>query len=183
MANAGDAHEGMTPDERSAKLMNIFLPYAAQCRERIIKENGRFVHYTSAANALSIIKERRIWMRNTTCMSDYREVQHGMDALNRYFHAEPHRQAFAAALNSCHSGTADEVVTLFSQWWQSTQLQTYVTSISEHDVREDFHGRLSMWRAFGGGAAARVALVFKLTTPLQLEYPTAIDVNSGGVFY
>ena len=109
MANHIDARVTMTPDERSAKLLNIFLPYAAQRREQIIKENGRFVHYTSAANALSIIKERRIWMRNTKCMSDYREIQHGADALSRYFSVEPHKQAFAAALNSCHSGAADEV--------------------------------------------------------------------------
>jgi hypothetical protein len=44
-------------------------------------------------------------------------------------------------------------------------LQTYVTSISEHDDREDLHGRLSMWRAFGG-ATARVALVVRLSLEL-----------------
>jgi hypothetical protein len=163
----------MTPDEQTANLLNIFLPYAARCRERIIKENGRFVHYTSAVNALSIIKSRRIWMRNTTCMSDYREVHHGLDALNRYFNNEPHRKAFSAALNDCHSGAAEEVLTLFNQWWQNTQLQTYITSISEHDNREDLHGRLSMWRAFGGGVAARVALVIKL----QLHYNANIALQ------
>jgi hypothetical protein len=163
----------MTPDEQTAKLLNIFLPYAARCRERMIGENGRFVHYTSAANALSIIKSRRFWMRNTTCMSDYREVRHGLDALNRYFNNEPHKKAFSVALNDCHPGAADEVVTLFNQWWQNTQLQTYITSISEHDNREDLHGRLSMWRAFGGGAAPRVALVFKL----QLYYDANIALQ------
>src|SRR5262245_37400694 len=115
----------MPPDEQSEKLLNIFLPYAARGRERMIKENGRFVHYTSAANALSIIKSRRIWMRTTTCMSDYREVRHGLDALRRYFKTEPHGQAFSAALNSCHSGAADVVSALFDQWWQSTELGTY----------------------------------------------------------
>jgi hypothetical protein len=164
----------MTPDEQTEKLLNIFLPYTARCRERMIRENGRFVHYTSAANALSIIKSRRIWMRNTTCMSDYREVRHGLDALNRYF-ADPHNQAFSAALNSCHSGAADEALTLFNQQWQNTQLGTYITSISEHDNREDLHGRLSMWRAFGGGGgAARVALVFKL----QFQFNVNISLQS-----
>jgi Protein of unknown function (DUF2971) len=152
----------MTPDEQTAKLQNILLPYPVRCRQRIINENGRFVHYTSAVNALSIIKSRRIWMRNTTCMSDYREVRHGFDALTRYFSNESHRQAFASALNACYEGVADDIVTLFNQWWQNTQLQTYITSISEHDDREDLHGRLSMWRAFGGDATARVALVIKL---------------------
>jgi hypothetical protein len=166
----------MTPDEQSEKLLNIFLPCAARCRERMIRENGRFVHYTSAANALSIIKSRRIWMRNTTCMSDYREVRHGLDAPNRYFNTEPHKQAFSAALNSCHSGATEEALTLFNQWWGSTQLQTYITSISEHDNREDLHGRLSMWRAFGGGAGARVALVFKLQLRFNMNIPLQLAV-------
>jgi hypothetical protein len=172
----------MTPDEQTAKLQNIFLPYAVRCRERMIRQNGRFVHYTSAANALSIIKNKRIWMRNTTCMSDYREVHHGLDALNRYFNNEPHKQAFSAALNDCHSGAADEIVTLFNQWWQNTQLQTYITSISEHDDREDSHGRLSMWRAFGGGGAARVALVIKLSLRLNTNIPLQLILNPVGYF-
>jgi hypothetical protein len=152
----------MTPDEQSAKLINIFLPYSAGCRKRVVDGGVRFVHYTSAANALSIIRHRRLWMRNTTCMADYREVHHGLDALNWYFNNEPHRQAFFAALNDCHSGSAEDIWTLFNHWWQNTQLQTYITAISEHDDREDLHGRLSMWRAFGGAAAARVAFVIKL---------------------
>ncbi len=152
----------MTPDEQSAKLLNIFLPYSAGCRKRVVDGGVRFVHYTSAANALSIIRHRRLWMRNTTCMADYREVHHGLDALNWYFNNEPHRQAFFAALNDCHLGSAEDIWTLFNHWWQNTQLQTYITSIAEHDDREDLHGRLSMWRAFGGAAAARVAFVIKL---------------------
>jgi hypothetical protein len=152
----------MTPDEQTAKLQNILLPYTARCLQRIINTNGRFVHYTSAVNALSIIRSRRIWMRNTTCMSDYREVRHGFDAGNRYFSNKSHSEAFASALNACYEGVADEIVTLFNQWWENTQLQTYITSISAHRDREDLHGRLSMWRAFGGDATARVALVIKL---------------------
>jgi hypothetical protein len=145
--------------EIATKLLPIFFPYLMQCRERVIKNNGRFVHYTSAANALKIINTKRIWMRNATCMSDYREVQHGYAALQKYFIAK--RPAFDTALNECVPGAADEAFRLFDQWWQNTQLQTYITSISEHDKSEDVHGRLSMWRAFGG-ATARVAIVIKL---------------------
>jgi Protein of unknown function (DUF2971) len=36
------------------------------------------------------------------------------------------------------------------------------SSISEHDATEDEHGRLSMWRAFGADATARVALVIQV---------------------
>ena len=126
-----------------------------------MERNGRFVHYTSAENALNIIRSRSIWMRNTNCMSDFREVHHGYDALRRYFADNANRDSFIAAVNGCIAGLAEQTVSQFDQAVQSTQLQTYISSISEHDDREDAHGRLSMWRAFGN-STARVAIVIKL---------------------
>jgi hypothetical protein len=64
-------------------------------------------------------------------------------------------------LNECSAGLAEEAFARFDQGWPSTQLQTYITSISEHDDREDLHGRLSMWRAFGN-STARVGIIVKL---------------------
>jgi hypothetical protein len=167
--------------ETALKLSSIFLPYASDRRERVRKRKGRFVHYTSAANALSIIKTKRIWMRNATCMADFREVGHGLDALNRYFNKDSNRQAFIAALNECSAGAAEEGFVLFNHWWQNTQLQTYITSISEHDDSEDMHGRLSMWRAFGSATTPRVALVINL--PLDAAANVALSVTLSPVGY
>lgn len=96
----------MTPEqiESASRLLNIFFPYAALCRANMIKQNGRFVHYTSAANALSIIKTKRVWMRNTTCMSDYREVRHGFDALCRYFANDSAHGSFQYSFERMQSG-------------------------------------------------------------------------------
>jgi hypothetical protein len=136
-------------------------PYAHRRRREIIGNGRRFVHYTSAENALNIIRSKSIWMRNTTCMSDYREVLHGHEALRRYFADNTNREAFFSALNGCIGGLAEETIAQFDQSLQSAQLQTYIASIAEHDDREDVHGRLSMWRAFGN-STARVAFVIKL---------------------
>jgi hypothetical protein len=59
-----------------AQLERIFMPMAFEQREEFHARDSsaRFVHYTSAEAALSIIRSKRIWMRNTTCMADYREV-------------------------------------------------------------------------------------------------------------
>jgi hypothetical protein len=95
-------------------------------------------------------------------MSDYREVQHGYDILNRVFLANGNRGRFFAALDACVPGVAAESFKLFDQWWNDIRFSTYITSISEHDDSEDFHGRLSMWRAFGGSNTARVGLVLRL---------------------
>jgi hypothetical protein len=122
-----------------------------------------------------------MWMRNTTCMTDYREVQHGLDALNRYFNNVAQKDAFATALDACSPGSAKQAFDLFNQWWQNTQLQTYITSISEHDDREDLHGRLSMWRAFGG-AAARVAIVINLPLTIGSNLALRAEVSPVGYF-
>lgn len=100
-------------------------------------------------------------MRNTTCMSDYREVQHGFELLNKFFSDASKKNAFIAALDACSPNSADEAINLFNQWWSDTQFNTYITSVSEHDDEEDLHGRLSMWRAFGA-ITARVAIVFNV---------------------
>jgi Protein of unknown function (DUF2971) len=135
----------------------------------MVQRGGRFVHYTSAENGLKIINTRTIWMRNTNCMSDYREVQHGQERLKTFFPAGRNMDEFQSALNTCVDGIGKQAFDLFERWWNDIRLNTYITSVSEHDDSEDQHGRLSMWRAFAG-ATARVALVFKI--PLT-EHPAA----------
>ncbi len=100
-------------------------------------------------------------MRNATCMSDYREVHHGFDILARFFSDKPRLEAFTSALDQCAMGAAMEAINTFNQWWNDIRDHTYISSISEHVAKEDYHGRLSMWRAFSNNVA-RVALVFRI---------------------
>jgi hypothetical protein len=157
----------LTPEqiELQLRLEGIFMPYARKQRDKIYENQDkptRFVHYTSAEAALSIIRSKRVWMRNTTCMSDYREVQHGYGILYRFFTDTSKREAFIKALDACYPGVAQEALNLFDQWWQhEIQFNTYIFSISEHDNKEDQHGRLSMWRAFGG-SSPKVAVVIDI---------------------
>jgi hypothetical protein len=147
------------------RLEGIFMPYARKQRDALytsgVNPTARFVHYTSAEAALSIIESKRVWMRNTTCMSDYREVQHGLEMLNKFFADGGKKEQFYAALDTVSPNIAAEAVALFNQWWRNIRFSTYIASISEHDDKEDAHGRLSMWRAFGGNTA-RVAIVFRV---------------------
>jgi hypothetical protein len=165
------------------KLGDIFMPYARKQRDSFYKRGGRFVHYTTAEAAVSIIKTKRIWMRNTTCMSDYREVQHGYEMLRPFFSDRANGGSFAEALDACCTGVAQEAINHFDEWWHNIRFNTYIASISEHDDKEDLHGRLSMWRAFGGNAA-RVAFVFKVpwysagTAALRVAFsPVAYPTN------
>jgi hypothetical protein len=155
-------------------LESIFMPQARRQREQAferLRQSGgddrlRFVHYTSAEAALSIIRSKRLWMRNTTCMADYKEVQHGFEMFNNFFLDEKKKSAFSAAVDDCFPGATSDAIDLFNKWWNNIRFDTYVTSVSEHDNSEDNHGRLSMWRAFGGNAV-RIAIVVNVPNVSQ----------------
>lgn len=149
--------------DRLKPIFDLFTPYAARkSQERYPTKESRapFVHYTSAEAALSIIKEKRLWMRRTSCMMDYREVQHGFEMLNRLF--DPVVKPFMDELDKYIDGAGTQALQIFNRDWSQIRDHTYITSLSEHDGRENLHGRLSMWRAFGTSAVPRVALVFLL---------------------
>jgi hypothetical protein len=90
------------------KLEGIFMPYARKQRDKMYSTDkaARFVHYTSAENALKILTTKGLWMRSTVCMSDYREVQHGHDILLSYFSDEARRTKFCSALDASVQGAA-----------------------------------------------------------------------------
>jgi hypothetical protein len=142
-------------------LEGIFKPHARKQRDDFYAKSKRLVHYTSADIALKIIKTKRLWMRNTTCMADYSEAAHGHQMLQNFFSDPAKRETFTAALDILAPGAATEAINLFVQWLPPIRLNTYISSIAEHEDGEDLHGRLSMWRAFGG-TFARVALVFRV---------------------
>ncbi|AOF90611.1 hypothetical protein [Sinorhizobium sp. RAC02] len=67
------------------KLREIFAPHESRRRDDLIKFNKRLIHYTSAAAAISIIRNGIVWMPNVRCMNDYMEVEHGFQLLQRSF--------------------------------------------------------------------------------------------------
>lgn len=149
--------------ERQIRLESIFMPHSRARRDAFYagREHARFVHYTSAEAALSIISGKRIRMRNTTCMSDYREVNHGFDMLSSFFLDAGRKAEFVTVLDECFPNVGADAIALFNQWWNDIRFNTFVASVSEHDDSEDSHGRLSMWRAFGGNSG-RVAIVLNV---------------------
>jgi DUF2971 family protein len=156
------------------ELGKIFMPRASEQSDALFQSRAHatFVHYTSAQAALQIIRTKRLWMRNTLCMSDYREVQHGYDIYQSYFHNKNKRTLFFDALDSCAPGAAVSAIELFDKAWKRVARHTYITAVSEHSDFENNHGRLSMWRAFGG-REARVGIVVRIP-----QYsPAALALN------
>ncbi len=158
----------ITPEQfdTSTKLGTIFMPEAVRQRTVLFGDDPsspprKMIHYTTADAALKIITSKRFWMRNTNCMADYREVQHGFDIYGRYFSDANKFKGFTEALDGCAKGAAAEAIQIFNASWSDIRFNTYITSISEHLEREDRLGRLSMWRGFGGNVP-RVGIVLNI---------------------
>jgi hypothetical protein len=166
------------------KLDKIFLPEANRQLQKWFKatqKSARLVHYTTADGALKIINSKHFWMRNTNLMADYREVQHGFSIFQNFFANEAKRNRFTQVLDSCSTGVAVEALRVFDRAWQETvPFETYITCLSEHEDSEDAHGRLSMWRAFGGNAP-RIAIVFNI--PSDSLASVALGITFSPVAY
>lgn len=169
---ADHIHSGASKEEfLQEKLFEIFHPIASEMQNKH-KENGyRFAHYSSAENGLNIVKSKQIWMRNTSCMSDYGEVLHGQYLIREFFNNKNDEKTFLATLDQCSEGAAVEALTRFYNWCDVESYNTFITCLTEHSgenghsceqenrpEHEDNYGRLSMWRAFGSGPS--VAIIF-----------------------
>lgn len=119
----------------------------------------RFVHYTSASNAIRILGNREVTLRSAPFMNDFSEIRYGerlvWDSITR-----TQRFRFETVLDSLSMGLPLVTLRYFEAYGRLRALETYMLCISEHGnglVNEDLHGRLSMWRAYGGDT--NVALV------------------------
>jgi hypothetical protein len=144
-----------TPEQHA--VIKLFYPHHWE-RMNAVGLEGNLVHYSSAEAALAILQNREIWLRNTTVMNDYTEVQHGLEALSAAYSSE-NGKAFQGAVNAAFDGLCKEVEDLFNGWQNELKFETFITCMSEHRPGEDKLGRLSMWRAYG--SATGVAMVVK----------------------
>ncbi|MFL5814005.1 MAG: DUF2971 domain-containing protein [Bdellovibrionia bacterium] len=142
-------------EERFAKT---FFPYASQRMAEVKAKKTRFVHYTSANSAMGILKNREIWMRNSTCMNDYREIMHGLESLRAAYDASDSGKRFRSSLNGIFDGIASEIEGHYNHWVPRFESETYLTCISEHNDDEDALGRLSMWRSYGEPSGVALVL-------------------------
>ncbi len=147
----------MEPNARQQRLFEIFHPFAVKKTKKRSKPGKRFVHYTSAENAVSMIVKKEIWMRKASLMNDYMEIEHGMECLQHSYDGE-NGDEFRQAIDDLFPGISDELQERFNGWLPHFRVGTFLTSLSEHDKSEDEHGRLSMWRSYGGVTGVGVVL-------------------------
>lgn len=143
--------------EEQFRTFEIFYPYALDKTLKGVRQNQRFVYYTTGDTAMRIIRNQEIWMRKSHVMNDYREIEHGFDCLNNAY--KKHNERMQQIFDPLFPGFCKRLETEFNNWLPHFRRDTYITCLSEHDDSEDLYGRLSMWRAYGGDS--RIAIVVK----------------------
>jgi hypothetical protein len=144
-------------DERELQIARIFQPRACDRTVTALKNNLRFVHYTNAETAMKMLRSSEVWMRKSSCMNDFMEIEHGIECLHPAYKGQ--RERFQSVFDGMFPGFSKKFEELYNGWLPHFRTDTYITCISEHDDREDTLGRLSMWRAYGG--VTGVAIVVK----------------------
>ncbi|WP_138515829.1 DUF2971 domain-containing protein [Rhodoferax bucti] len=140
------------------RLMEIFFPNEQTRRQEVIATKTKMVHYTSSEVAVSIIRGKEIWMRNSSLMNDWSEINHGLDCLAAAYNQNHLTNNFSSALDAIRPGLRQRVESHFNSVQDDLKSDTYLTCVSQHLESENSNGRLSMWRAYGGQNG--VALVF-----------------------
>lgn len=141
----------MDIDDTIRQLTQIFLPGTFEEYTSVVSEQKRFVYYTSAHTALSILKNRELWFRNVTVMNDFSEISYGLSLLRNAFSCDVGKR-FRQAVDDIFPNTIAETDTLLSAWENDWKFETYIACVSVHNSDEDQQGRLSMWRAYGNTA-------------------------------
>lgn len=146
------------------QLQTIFAPRSAEKRADLITNNQKVAHYTTADNAIRILKGEQVWLRNVKYMNDFSEFRHGFEMMERFFapvsddRPDIGQAELFSALNSIHPDIVSRTITRFNSWLPTIEHNTYVTCVSRHTPTENEYGRLSMWRGYSYDVPA-VALV------------------------
>lgn len=145
-------------DPLMERIAQIFFPYAWKVRKKACDNKTRFAHYTSAESAMSMLHFQEVWMRKSSSMNDFMEVQHGLQCVRNSYNGNNAGKKFKDVMNGMFEGITDEIEKPFNDWTPHFLTNTYFTCVSEHYDSEDNFGRLSMWRAYGDTAGVAVVM-------------------------
>lgn len=157
--SANNANSNLDSADAVRALMAALSPHVVKELDKLKSGESELVHYTTAENALNIIKSERFWLRNVRCMNDYSEVQNGIDLLLEAFGGPDNVRIYRlyAALDRIAPGEAKAAVDTFNDWLPILPDNTFIGCLSQAESNE-VTGRLSMWRAYSAPNAG-VALV------------------------
>jgi Protein of unknown function (DUF2971) len=168
------------------RFLSIFQPAHAKRLLQLGNKRRDLVHYTSASNAMRILRNARVTLRNASLMNDFSEIDHGEKCVLQAWHSDlgrgkstPYSGKLAKILNSISPTILPAIEHEYDRNLAARKSDTFILSLAEHDdKREGRLGRLSMWRAYGG--RTNVAIV---VDPTYLYGEAAGGAYSAPVIY
>lgn len=138
----------------------ILFPYVKEREDKLNRENKCFAHYTSAENAINIIKTSTLWMRKASLMNDTQELILGKEILLEHLRQKNVQARLSEILRDFSTNIDwDNLLNIIANdEFKTMRNNTYLSSLTEID-ENDNNGLLSMWRGYGHNNG--VALVFK----------------------
>src|ERR1700730_2117366 len=124
--NETDNSYGLNDQQR--RTLGVFFPHASKRTLAALNSGQRFVYYTSADTAMRIIRSNEVWMRKSSLMNDYREIEHGFDCLNNAYKAN--RDRLLAVFDGMFPGFCEKLEALFNGWLPNFRTDTYITCVS-----------------------------------------------------
>jgi Protein of unknown function (DUF2971) len=141
-------------------LANIFNASSLAKVAQALDAKTRFVHYTNADTAMKLLSNKEVWLRKSTQMNDFMEVEHGFNCLAAAY--RKHKPDFEGKLEEAFPGICQRIEDYFDGWLPTYRNGTFIACVSEHDDsperNEDRMGRLSMWRAYGGVSGVAIVM-------------------------
>jgi len=138
----------------------VFNRFSLEKVAAALSAGTRFVHYTNPETAMKMFANKEVWLRKSTQMNDFMEIEHGSACLSRAY--RKHRDDIKTIFDDMFPGICKRVEEHFDGWLPTYRLGTHLTCFSEHDdtpeKNEDRIGRLSMWRAYGGFSGVAIVM-------------------------
>ncbi len=145
------------PNDKAA--YRALYHFSSSGEERLINNDLKLAHYTSAENALNIIQSKSIWLRNAAVMNDYSELEYGKTIIAEVMWNDGAAKKLKDAFNKVSEGWGNELERRRQFAPVVDREDVFLASLAEHDPTEQY-GKLSMWRAYGGRQGG-VALIFQ----------------------
>src|SRR3979411_2323874 len=115
-------------DNDQLRLSKIFLPFGVRPASEAAAASQRFVYYTNADTVMSMIRYREVWMRKSSLMNDYREVEHGFDCLDASY--KRNRDKRQIVLDGMFPGFCVRLEQRFNGLLPHFRTDTYITCVS-----------------------------------------------------
>ena len=162
------------------KPVSLFFNHMMNRLQDFESSGCLFVHYTSASTFLSILKNKEVWLRHTSLMNDYEEIERGVRSVTNFFLEENESSSlFWRTLDDCFEDVSDEIKGRYDSSLKDLRHNTFVMSLSGHLKKEDGIGRLSMWRAY----APKDGVAIVLNPEKFYEEENKLNVFSYPVLY